>query len=252
MCIYPTCTRRWGWGNKFSPIHHPDLCPRMVLNNFAQRALTGFVFVVVMLWCSLHEWSLWPLCILVFGFSYWEFCQLFVFPNAARFKWLKAIAGIGYIAVPLFLFYRLGYIYLPNYCPEGFQPILPWLTLIFTWTNDTFAYLTGRWLGRTPFVPKLSPKKTWEGTIGGFICTMAMGGVYSYWKHGDIETMYLLLGAVISVAATCGDLFESKLKRLAGVKDSGTLLPGHGGFLDRFDALFFTAPAAYLFWVLFG
>ncbi|MSQ78404.1 MAG: hypothetical protein EXR21_01840 [Flavobacteriaceae bacterium] len=224
----------------------------MVLNNFAQRALTGFVFVIVMLWCSLHEWSLWPLCLLVFGFSYWEFCKLFVFDKTGSIRWLKALGGLVYTSLPLLMFFNLGFISGGFDYKGDFSPDLPILVLVLTWTNDTFAYLTGRWLGRTPFVPKLSPKKTWEGTIGGFLCAVAMGGFYSYWKLGDIEISYLFFGAVISIAATCGDLFESKLKRLAGVKDSGTLLPGHGGFLDRFDALFFTAPAAYLFLILVG
>jgi phosphatidate cytidylyltransferase len=122
-----------------------------------------------------------------------------------------------------------------------------WLTLtvVFgTWAGDTVAYFTGRYFGATPFAPRLSPKKTWEGFAGGFIGTVLMVvflGLYS----GTRPFESLLLGLAIAVVAPLGDLFESLLKRDVAIKDAGRFFPGHGGVLDRFDGLFFASVASY-------
>ncbi len=123
------------------------------------------------------------------------------------------------------------------------------LTLIFSiWINDTMAYIVGSFIGKTPF-SKISPKKTWEGTTGGAIlCVVVMAFVGK-----ALGLSYLDAGCIAAIAAitgTMGDLFESKLKRMAGVKDSGSFMPGHGGFLDRFDSLLFAAVAVWFYVVL--
>jgi len=117
---------------------------------------------------------------------------------------------------------------------------------ILIWVNDSFAYLVGKSIGRTKLYPSVSPKKTVEGTLGGFIFTM--GAAYIMAKVEPIvePTQWLILAAVIVLMGGIGDLIESKLKREAGVKDSGAILPGHGGMLDRLDSLIFAAPFAYL------
>lgn len=123
---------------------------------------------------------------------------------------------------------------------------LPLLLIVFIWCNDSFAYLCGSLIGKTPLTA-ISPKKTWEGTAGGALLTMAaaflfslLWGTYPFW---------LTIGFALcaAVAGTLGDLLESRLKRLAGVKDSGTLMPGHGGALDRFDSLLVAAPFALVY-----
>ncbi len=130
--------------------------------------------------------------------------------------------------------------------------ILPIVVIVALWINDTMAYLVGSMIGRTPMT-KISPKKTWEGTIGGIILAGGLGFLIPL--VFDIQASNLtgideLTGLIIAVAAaitgTIGDLFESKLKRLAGVKDSGNMMPGHGGFLDRFDSLLFAIPVCWL------
>jgi phosphatidate cytidylyltransferase len=123
-------------------------------------------------------------------------------------------------------------------------------TLIFSiWINDTMAYIVGSFIGKTPF-SKISPKKTWEGTLGGALLAVVVVGLIA-WAL-DMEYIHAAIIALIAaIAGTAGDLFESKLKRLAGVKDSGTFMPGHGGFLDRFDSLLIATPFVWLYVVLF-
>ena len=134
----------------------------------------------------------------------------------------------------------------------GFFPIL----VIFSiWINDTMAYIVGSLIGKTPLTP-ISPKKTWEGTIGGIIlCILAMSFLFPllYFEEFDLSVSLMILPVttIIAISGTFGDLLESKLKRMAGVKDSGRLLPGHGGFLDRFDSLLLATPFVWLYVKLF-
>jgi phosphatidate cytidylyltransferase len=117
------------------------------------------------------------------------------------------------------------------------------------WIHDSFAYLTGILLGKHLLAPAISPKKTIEGSVGGVLFTLLAGGLFWSFSQNHHPLHFWLIGAVlISIWATLGDLTQSRLKRLAGVKDSGSLMPGHGGFFDRFDALLFAAPV-WLIWV---
>ena len=117
--------------------------------------------------------------------------------------------------------------------------------LIAVWAGDTLAYFGGRVLGRHKMAPQTSPGKTWEGFVFGTAATVFVAFVAMYKQHFLSIPQSIVLGVVLAVAGPLGDLFESLLKRDAGVKDSGSLLGGHGGMLDRLDAFFFAAPAAY-------
>jgi phosphatidate cytidylyltransferase len=117
--------------------------------------------------------------------------------------------------------------------------------VVAVWAGDTLAYAGGRLLGRHRMAPNTSPGKTWEGFAFGTAATLFVTFVALYKAHFLTIGESFVLGAVIAVAAPIGDLFESMLKRDAGVKDAGALLGGHGGMLDRLDALLFAAPAAY-------
>jgi phosphatidate cytidylyltransferase len=123
---------------------------------------------------------------------------------------------------------------------------LAWLllALLVTWLSDTGAYLFGKSVGRRPLIPHVSPNKTWEGLIGGLACAAGTGAL-AVWLFGlDLNPLAGAgIGLIIGVVGVIGDLAESVIKRQAGVKDSGTLIPGHGGMLDRLDALLFTFPA---------
>lgn len=128
---------------------------------------------------------------------------------------------------------------------------LPLILIASIWINDTMAYIVGSFIGKTPF-SKISPKKTWEGTGGGAVlCVLivALAGYYIF--HIDIVSL-IVISVIAAVAGTAGDLLESKLKRMAGVKDSGRIMPGHGGFLDRFDSLLVATPFVWLYVFLFA
>jgi phosphatidate cytidylyltransferase len=124
--------------------------------------------------------------------------------------------------------------------------------VIAVWAGDTLAYVGGRLLGRHKMAPKTSPGKTWEGFFFGTLATVFVAFVALYKQHFLTMGESIALGAVLAVAAPAGDLFESMLKRDAGVKDAGALLGGHGGMLDRLDALLFALPAAYFCISAFG
>lgn len=131
------------------------------------------------------------------------------------------------------------------------REFLPVLIIASIWINDTMAYIVGSFIGRRP-LSSISPKKTWEGTIGGIILSVGvMGWLYPLVTTGSVETilmvMVMVIALITSVTGTFGDLLESKLKRLAGVKDSGRIMPGHGGFLDRFDSLLLAVPFVWLY-----
>lgn len=126
--------------------------------------------------------------------------------------------------------------------PNGFY--IPILIIVAIWINDTMAYLVGSAIGKTPF-SKISPKKTMEGTIGGMLlCVLALTLLLKNWFEWPV---LLGIALIVAVFGTLGDLLESKIKRAAGVKDSGKIMPGHGGFLDRFDSLLIAVPVVWLF-----
>lgn len=136
-------------------------------------------------------------------------------------------------------------------------PASKWLVLIIfimIWLNDTGAFCVGSTMGRHKMFPRLSPKKSWEGWAGGLIFCLVAGWVCGRWFNTmDMDMwQWIALGAVVCAFSTWGDLFESLLKRNSGVKDSGNIIPGHGGILDRIDSLLFVAPAVMLFMMLIG
>ena len=133
---------------------------------------------------------------------------------------------------------------------DSFGYILPLGLLVALWINDTMAYIVGSFIGKTPF-SKISPKKTWEGTAGGAVLCIAVVGLLGWWINIYTVKDWIIIAAIVAVFGVLGDLLESKLKRMANVKDSGSIMPGHGGFLDRFDSLLLAAPFVWLYVFLF-
>jgi phosphatidate cytidylyltransferase len=119
------------------------------------------------------------------------------------------------------------------------------------WTNDTFAYLSGRLLGKTKLIERISPNKTWEGTIGGIVFTLIVGFCLGLQNGGEHMDFWFISAIIIAPCAIVGDLIESLFKRNLNIKDSGTILPGHGGILDRFDATLFTVPFYFFWWIFY-
>ena len=150
-------------------------------------------------------------------------------------------------ALPYASFIALGWF------PEGhYGPLIPVSVIALVWIHDTFAYVTGSLIGRHPLTPRLSPGKTWEGSIGGLVFTLLAGWIA--YRISGIYTpgFWMVISLITSLLGLAGDLFESGLKRRSDLKDTGNLLPGHGGILDRFDSLLFVAPALLLLITLFN
>ena len=120
-------------------------------------------------------------------------------------------------------------------------------TLVLVWAGDMLAYFVGKSLGRVPMAPLLSPKKTWEGALGNVLASMIVAVLFAKWMQTDVVTLLVIAG-IANIAGQAGDLIESAYKRGAAVKDSGGLLPGHGGMLDRIDSLILATPAV---WILY-
>ncbi len=160
-----------------------------------------------------------------FGFSYivGAFVSLILLRDNGTYSWLQ----------------------LP-FSGDGIGIIITWLIMFSTWASDTFAYFAGLVYGKRHIVPNISPNKTLEGYVGGFIGCIVTGIVYAFITGIPLH-MGFEVGLLIGIFAPIGDLFESKLKRTCAIKDSGKLLPGHGGVLDRFDSLLFVAPVVFIY-----
>lgn len=212
---------------------------------WAGMALAGFLYFSTFLFVNGMHWSglIWLNLLLPFVF----FIRMIFDHRQNAFTDLgDTLAGIVYGAIPISLLNFLpGMAGLPS-----FSPYLILGIFFIIWANDTFAYITGKLIGKNKLYEKVSPGKTWEGTAGGFIFAIATALLYSRF-YTELPMMdWIFLGGIISITGTLGDLVESKIKRLSGVKDSGKILPGHGGILDRFDAFIFCIPFVALYFVL--
>jgi phosphatidate cytidylyltransferase len=165
--------------------------------------------------------------------------------------------SVLYTAVPFSMFPFAAFM------RTGLDSLLPHENVVFSpgiiigfflliWANDTGAYLTGMSIGRHKLMERISPKKTWEGFFGGVIIAVLVAWLLSDWLGVVDKIHWIVISLIISITGTYGDLIESMLKRSIGVKDSGTIMPGHGGFLDRFDSAIISFPIVYLFISLFG
>ena len=160
--------------------------------------------------------------------------------------------SILYTAVPLSLFPFAAFGH------AGVEPLIQMEGVLFSpgiltgfflllWTNDTGAYLVGSAMGRHPLFERISPKKSWEGFVGGIALTLIVAQLLPGWFGVTGTAGWMMIAFIVSVAGTFGDLLESMLKRSLGLKDSGTVMPGHGGFLDRFDSVLVAFPLVYLY-----
>lgn len=220
----------------------------------------------MMLWATAEQWQVLEFPVSSLGF--WLCLMLlFVLPMIellfTRHIDLKniliSLGGLVYISLSLSLMIHLrsGVLWMQNAEGDVFAAglaryvgfLTPVLIIISIWINDTMAYIVGSLIGKTP-LSSISPKKTWEGTVGGVILSVTVMSLIGWYAKAEWHH-YLFISLISAIAGTFGDLFESKLKRMAGVKDSGSFMPGHGGFLDRFDSLLFAIPFVWLYAILF-
>ena len=162
--------------------------------------------------------------------------------------WAYTMLAQMYIALPFSLLNVLAFTATPN-GEITFNTLLPLSVFVFLWVNDTGAYCVGSLLGRHKLFPRISPGKSWEGSIGGAVFVLVAAWVISTYLDGEMLTLWvwLGLGLVVVIFGTWGDLVESLFKRTLGIKDSGNILPGHGGMLDRFDSSLLAIPAAVVY-----
>ena len=178
-------------------------------------------------------------------------CVVFLFDNSLQkiSNSSKYIYLLGYITLPFIFITKISF-GIKNYNPKIIIGLL-----ILIWTNDTFAYIVGKSIGKHKLFEKISPKKTIEGFFGGLIFAIFAGYLISMYlikpstQFSDKSILiWMIIAAIVGVMGTIGDLIESKFKRIAGVKDSGKIMPGHGGVLDRLDSVIFVAPFIFLFY----
>ena len=240
------------------------------MKNLMVRTLSGLVLVAVFVGAVLgSQWSFGALLLLILVGGQTEFYKLARETGLSPQRWMGLAVGVllfalnfivfrqfsrsvtdeagGAVAVPLSLL-----LYVPVVAGDGvWRPETVLCYIFIIWANDVFAYLVGMTFGRHRLCERLSPKKSWEGFFGGLAGAVVTGlaAAYAldanYWVWGG-------LALVASLSGVAGDLVESMFKREAGVKDSGQVIPGHGGVLDRFDALLLSAPYVFLYLLLVG
>ncbi len=225
-------------------------------HNFLTRTVTGLVFVVVVLAGMLAWRNAYAALLLVV----WIYCSM-EFIGLARNRAVK-LGGVLYILlcmVAMWFFPAIGdgmsggervwsdWAGLAGEWPAGWDMRIAPAFMVVVWANDVFAYLVGVAFGRHKMAPRISPHKSWEGFAGGIVGATVTAAVVGHFGVGGQVWLWALFGVVVALAAVGGDLAESRFKRSAGVKDSGRLLPGHGGLLDRFDATLGAVPVAFLF-----
>lgn len=154
----------------------------------------------------------------------------------------KYIYLIGYIILPFILITKIPF------GKEGYNPKIIISIFILIWTNDTFAFIVGKSIGKRKLFERISPKKTIEGFIGGVVFAIIAGYLISKYYIEGATNIWMIIALIVGIFGTIGDLVESKFKRIAGVKDSGAIMPGHGGILDRLDSVIFVAPIVFLFY----
>ncbi len=216
---------------------------------FKTRTLTAIIFATAMLVGLL--WNQWSFIILftIIHFGCWfEFMKLLKKIDPVNYK-LKSLLGLFYITLPIVLMIMIRTANF-NGLTDNFLKIIPCGIVFSIWINDTMAYIVGSFIGKTP-LSSISPKKTREGTIGGIILCVIVISLIAYFTKYYSVADWIFISLFCAVFGTLGDLLESKLKRMANVKDSGSLLPGHGGFLDRFDSMLVAIPFVFVYYSLF-
>ena len=271
-------------------------------NNFIQRAVTGVLFVIVLVGCILYSpLSFGILFTIISALSVHEFAQLvcksgevsinktitalggaYLFLALMSFctqqsvgarvflpylglllymmitelylkkknptgNWAYSMLSQLYVALPFALLNVLAFQNSPETSSVTYNPILPLSIFVFIWLSDTGAYCVGSLIGKNRLFERISPKKSWEGSIGGGIFSIASSLGFAHFFPFMSEWQWVGLAIVVVIFGTWGDLTESLMKRQLGIKDSGNILPGHGGMLDRFDSALMAIPAAVVY-----
>lgn len=212
------------------------------LNVFFSLLIFGFIAAGLH---GLFSYYFAPLTVILFPILFiWALVELWRKKKHPIQNIALSFFGLIYVCVPFLLAINI------NVEDQHSFPKLAGM-FVLIWTNDTFAYLSGRFFGRTKLFERISPKKTWEGTIGGILFSFGMAIALSLLFDAENLYFWLITTAIITPCAIFGDLLESLFKRSLNIKDSGTIMPGHGGILDRFDAALFALPFFFMWLIIY-
>ena len=270
-------------------------------SNFLQRAITGILFVGVLVGCILYDpWTFSALFVVISALTIREFghlinqvegvsinknitmlagvylymavmafctnlsgskiflpylllimylmiSELYLKKENPVMNWAYSMLSQLYIALPFAMLNVLSFHTSPMDTSVSYNPILPLSVFVFIWLSDTGAYCVGSLIGRHRLFERISPKKSWEGSIGGAVFSIASSFIFAHFFPFISMWQWAGLAVVVVIFGTWGDLTESLMKRQLGIKDSGNILPGHGGMLDRFDSALMAIPAAVFY-----
>lgn len=201
------------------------------MNELVTRLISGIIFIAILLFGTTYSQTSFFILYLSLGFiSIYEMWNILE---------KKTILPFVFVSLPFILLISLTGV------KNDFDPLLVLYILILTWTFDSFAYLFGSRYGRNKILPKISPKKSWEGFFGGYISTLIISFILMNYESKLLEE-YIIIAFILPVTATVGDLIASYYKRKSNVKDYGKIIPGHGGIIDRLDAIFITIPVVFI------
>jgi phosphatidate cytidylyltransferase len=224
------------------------------LQTFRTRALSAIIFVVVMLGAIFYSINSFIILFLIVHtgcyIEYHKLVKKTASIHTSTAKVLYDLFGLAYMTASFFAITTLASAHWATLLGTTQYYVLPMLVIVSIWINDTMAYVVGSFIGKTP-LSVVSPKKTWEGTIGGALLAVLAVVLSGKALTGLSYQTLIIVSATAAITGTIGDLIESKFKRMAGVKDSGNILPGHGGFFDRFDSLLLAGPSVWLMLTLF-
>lgn len=212
---------------------------------FSAYCLSAMVYTLPLLSYIWQDLAAWHILLVVLPALCLMFQVLTVKKNTLQALAVSFFAPI-YLALP-FLALFLSAFYMHNRFQHEYNGSMLLGFFILLWSSDTGAYISGRFLGKHKLLERISPKKTWEGLLGGTLLSLGAAWLWSDYNTDLARVEWLFSAGIIVFFGTFGDLFESLLKRQAGVKDSGKLLPGHGGILDRFDSVLLASPAWYAY-----
>ena len=201
------------------------------MNELVTRSISGIIFIAILLLGTTYSQTSFIILYLTLAsisiYEMWNILEK------------KSILPLIFVTLPFILLISL------TDFKNDFDPLLVLYILILTWTFDSFAYLFGSRYGRNKILPKISPKKSWEGFFGGYISTLIISFILMNYQAKLLEE-YIIIAFILPVTATFGDLIASYYKRKSNVKDYGKIIPGHGGIIDRLDAIFITIPVVFI------
>ena len=201
------------------------------MNELVTRSISGIIFIAILLLGTTYSQASFIILYLTLAsisiYEMWNILEK------------KSILPLVFVTLPFILLISL------TDFKNDFDPLLVLYILILTWTFDSFAYLFGSRYGRNKILPKISPKKSWEGFFGGYISTLIISFILMNYQAKLLEE-YIIIAFILPVTATFGDLIASYYKRKSNVKDYGKIIPGHGGIIDRLDAIFITIPVVFI------